>query len=186
MSRKESTSRRPRRAAPEAAAVYRGPHDATLQPYDPLGTATADLLIDAALELLAESGVGFEVGSEALSILRAGGCEATADGIVRMERDLVRSALASTAKSTKLWDRTATGYIELDCHHTWFIPGMTCIRVFDLDSGEPRDSNSGDLATIARLADALPNIDAVCVACKDVEHSDIHGEIGEFATMAAN
>ena len=186
MSRPEFASRRPRRAAPAPATVYTGPHDATLQSYDPLGTATADLLIDAALELLAESGVAFEVGSEALEILRAGGCTATADGIVRMDRELVRSALATTAKSVKLWDRTGTQHIDLDCHHTWFIPGMTCIRVFDLGSGEVRNSTAGDLATITRLADALQNIDAVCVSCKDVEHSDIHGEIGEFVTLAEN
>ena len=186
MSRKESPARRPRRAAAEPATTYMGPHDATLRPYDPLAEGTADLLIDAALELLADSGVAFEVGSEALSILRAGGCPATDDGVVRMDRDLVRSVLASTAKSVKLWDRTGTRHIQIDCHHTWFIPGMTCIRVYDLETGEPRDSNSTDLATITRLADALPNIDAICVACKDVEHSDIHGEIGEFAIMAAN
>ncbi len=39
---------------------------------------------------------------------------------------------------------------------------------------------------ITRVADALPNIDGVCIACKDVEHSDIHGEIAEFAIMARN
>jgi trimethylamine:corrinoid methyltransferase-like protein len=157
-----------------------------MRPYSPLPAATADLLIDAALELLAESGVAFEVGSEALDILRRGGCSASADGVVRMDRDLVRSALATTAKSVRLWDRSGTHAIDLDCHHTWFIPGMTCIKVFDLASGEVRNSTSNDLATITRVADALPNIDAVCVACKDVEHSDIHGEIGEFVTMAQN
>jgi trimethylamine--corrinoid protein Co-methyltransferase len=186
MSRKESTGRRPRRSESVPTGIYTGPHDAMLRPYDPLAEATADLLVEAALELLADSGAAFEVGSQAIEILRRGGCAVSDDGVVRMDRDLVRSALASTAKSTKLWDRSGTRYIELDCHHTWFIPGMTCIKVYDLDDGAPRNSTSADLATITRLADALPNIDAVCVACKDVEHSDIHGEIGEFATMAAN
>lgn len=186
MSRRESTTRRPRRPPPEPTVIYRGPHDATMQPYAPLPSATAQLLIDAALELLADSGVAFEVGSEALEILKRGGCKATEDGIVRMDRELVLSALASTAKTVKLWDRTGTTAIDLDCHHTWFIPGMTCIKVYDLESGEPRNSTGSDLATITRLADALPNIDAVCVACKDVENSDIHGEIGEFATMASH
>ena len=66
------------------------------------------------------------------------------------------------------------------------LTGMTCIKVYDLDSGEPRPSTAADLATITRVADALPHIDGVCIACKDVQHSDIHGEIAEFAIMAEN
>jgi trimethylamine:corrinoid methyltransferase-like protein len=36
------------------------------------------------------------------------------------------------------------------------------------------------------VADALPNIDGVCVAVKDVPNSTLHGEIGEFVAMAEN
>ncbi|MCH8135031.1 MAG: trimethylamine methyltransferase family protein, partial [Proteobacteria bacterium] len=32
----------------------------------------------------------------------------------------------------------------------------------------------------------MPNIDGVCIACKNVERSDIFGEIDEFAAMAEN
>ena len=84
-----------------------------------------------------------------------------------------------------LGSRRRSDHIELDNRHTWFMPGMTCIKVFDL--GERRAARKApreDLATITRVADALPNIDGVCIACKDVAHSDIHGEIDEFAVMA--
>ena len=63
---------------------------------------------------------------------------------------------------------------------------MTCIKVFDLETGEPRDSTREDIATIARVADALPNIDGVCTPVKDVPNSTLHGEIGEFVAMAEN
>jgi hypothetical protein len=53
------------------------------------------------------------------------------------------------------------------------MPGMTGIKVYDLATGEARDSTGTDLATITRVADALPNIDGVCVACKNVARSDI-------------
>ena len=76
--------------------------------------------------------------------------------------------------------------IDLDDRHTWFIPGMTCIKIYDLETGEPRDSNALDLATVTRVADALSNIDAVCISCKNVARSDMHGEIEEFAIMAEN
>ncbi len=133
-----------------------------------------------------DSGVAFEPGSEALGYCAAAGCAVSADGVVRFDPQLVRDALGSVAKSAKLWDRTGTRSIDLDCRHTWFMPGMTCIKVYDLESGEPRDSTGEDLATVSRVADALANIDAVCIACKNVARSDIHGEIEEFSIMAAN
>jgi trimethylamine:corrinoid methyltransferase-like protein len=145
-----------------------------------------ETLIEAALELLEASGAAFEPGSAALDYLRAGGCEVLPDGIVKLPRERVREALASTARSTTLWDRGGTRGIELDCHHTWFLPGMTCINLLDLVTGEPRPTTATELATITRVADALPGIDAVCVACKNVACSDIHGEIEEFAILAAN
>jgi len=178
--------RRPRRVIAEREPGDRGLHCGATAPYEPLPGNVAQQLIDGALALMRDSGVAFEPGSEAVEILRAAGCTVAADGVVRFEPGIVREALDSTMKSTKLWDRTGARFIELDCRHTWFIPGMTCIKVYDLESGEPRDSNADDLAMVTRVADALPNIDAVCIACKNVSRSDIHGEIEEFAIMASD
>ena len=182
-----SSGRRPRPAvnlAQEPTDI--GLHAGATAPYEPIGAEQAERLIEAALILMRDSGVAFEPGSEALSILRAPGCTAGDDGVVRFEPARVRDALGSVAKSARLWDRTGTRSIELDCRHTWFIPGMTCIKVYDLESGEPRDSTGADLAQVSRVADALTNIDAMCIACKNVSRSDIHGEIEEFSIMAAN
>ncbi|HYB33161.1 MAG TPA: trimethylamine methyltransferase family protein, partial [Steroidobacteraceae bacterium] len=178
--------RRVRRVTAQQTPSDAGLHHGLTAAYEPIAAQGAQRLIDAALTLLHDSGVAFEPGSAALDILRAGGCDVAADGVVRFEPALVRDALGSTAKSAQLWDRTGTRFLTLDCHHTWFIPGMTCIKVYDLESGEQRDSNGEDLATITRVADALANIDAMCIACKNIARSDIHGEIEEFAIMAAN
>jgi len=187
MQRPVRTGRRPRPAIAETqAAVDAGLHYGATAPYEPITGEQAQQLIDSAIVLMRDSGVAFEPGSEALSILRAAGCAASDDGVVRFQPERVRDALDSVAKSARLWDRNGTRGIDLDCRHTWFIPGMTCIKVYDLDSGEPRDSTGEDLATITRVADALANIDAVCIACKNVTRSDIHGEIEEFSIMAAN
>jgi len=188
MQRPLRSGRRPRPAAPATPAVMDiGLHAGATAPYDPVSAEQAQRLIDGALTLMRDSGVAFEPGSAALAILRAAsGCTVSADGVVRFEPELVRDALGAVAKSARLWNRDGTRYIELDCRHTWFIPGMTCIKVYDLDSGMPRDSTAEDLATVSRVADALTNIDAVCIACKNVARSDIHGEIEEFSIMAAN
>jgi trimethylamine---corrinoid protein Co-methyltransferase len=186
MQREARTGRRVRRVRAEQTPIQVGLHHGPTAPYEPLVAEAAQRLIDAALGLMHDSGVAFEPGSEALEILRSAGCAVGADGVVCFEPALVREALESSAKSAKLWDRAGLGFIELDCQHTWFIPGMTCIKVYDLESGEPRASSAEDLATITRIADALSNIDAVCIACKNVARSDIHGEIEEFAIMASN
>ncbi|MCB2126725.1 MAG: trimethylamine methyltransferase family protein [Albidovulum sp.] len=175
------------RTAPEAAAPQpRGTHAASSRPYDTIAPTDAERIVDAALTLLAEIGLRFEPGTEAEALLTQAGCTVTPDGVVRMPAFVVRRALATVAKSVRLWSRDATRAIDIDAHHTWFMPGMTCIKVYDEVTGEPRDSTRADLATITRIADGLDNIDAVCVACKDVPNSTLRGEIGEFLCMMEN
>jgi len=134
--------------------------------------------------LLRDTGVGFDPDPKVLDLFDQGGCDVSPQGLVKFPTELVRAAIRSTARSTRLWNRPGTGYITLDRHHTWFFSGMTCIKVFDEETGEPRDSTRSDLARITGLVDALQNIDGACVACKIVEQSDIHGEIDEFAVLA--
>ena len=187
MQRALRTGRRPRQAAAQnQRPADVGLHEGATAPYAPISADQAQRLIDSAIILMRDSGVAFEPGSEALGILRRCGCTASDEGVVRFDPERVRDALDSVAKSARLWDRDGTRAIDLDCRHTWFIPGMTCIKVYDLESGAPRDSTGEDLATVSRLADGLENIDAVCIACKNVTRSDIHGEIEEFSIMAGN
>ncbi len=185
--RHESASQRKRRAQQTVTrAADPGLHFGPTAAYDPLAADTARRLIDAALTLLEETGVAFDLESEAPALFAAAGCAIGADGVVKLDRATVEGALASVARQARLWDRNGVHHLEIDNHHTWFMPGMTCIKVFDLASGELRQSRAADLAMITLVADALANIDGVCIACKDIEHSDIHGEIGEFAVMARN
>jgi trimethylamine:corrinoid methyltransferase-like protein len=163
-----------------------GLHFGQTAPYEVLAEGLSQRLVDAAFHLLSEGGVVFDADSEAPGLLAGAGCAVSADGVVRIPRALVESALGSVAKQSRLYDRNGANPLMLDNQHTWFFPGMTCIRVYDLETGAPRTSTGADLALITRIADALPNIDGVCVACKDVPNSDIHGEIGEFAILARN
>ena len=185
--RHESASQRKRRAhSTVVRATDPGLHFGPTAPYEPLVPEAATRLIDAAFLLLEQTGVAFDTDSEAPELFAAAGCMVAADGVVKIDRKTVESALGSVARQARLWNRNGSHYLELDNHHTWFLPGMTCIKVFDLDTGELRASNAADLGMITRVADALPNIDGVCIGCKDVEHSDIHGEIAEFEIMARN
>lgn len=167
-------------------ALEKGLHSGPTLPYDPVPAEAAERVFQATIRLLAEIGVRFEPGTEADRLLADAGCSMGADGVVRMPEEVVLRALSTVARSVKLWNRDASSALDIDDRHTWFMPGMTCIKVYDLESGEARDSTSDDLALITRIADRLPNIDAVCVMCKDVPNSTLAGEIGEFACMARN
>jgi trimethylamine:corrinoid methyltransferase-like protein len=135
---------------------------------------------------MSETGIGFELDAALADRLSRVGCEVSTDGLVRFPIELIRKSLGTLAESVELWDRAGTSAIRIDNDHTWFMPGMTCIKAYDQATGEARPSGREDLATATRVSDAMPNIDAVCIACKNVEESDIHGEIDEFSVMAEN
>ncbi|MCP3687349.1 MAG: hypothetical protein GY784_02945 [Gammaproteobacteria bacterium] len=158
--------------------------DQALPAYQPLSEDAVDQVIDATFELMRETGIGFDTdATDALAYFRNAGCEVGSDGLVRFPTELVREAIKSTARSTKVWNRSASEFITLDRHHSWFFAGMTGIKVYDETTGEPRDSNRDDLIKITQLVDALPHIDGSAIPCKIVDQSNIHGEIDEFAVL---
>jgi trimethylamine:corrinoid methyltransferase-like protein len=164
----------------------RGRHQGRTPSYSPFSLEDRDRIIDATFELMSETGVGFELDAALSERFTKAGCQVSPDGRVRFPVELVRRSLETLAPSVELWDRSGTNKIEVDNEHTWFMPGMTCIKVYDEETGEARQSGRDDLATATRVSDAMQNIDAVCVACKNVDESDIHGEIDEFVVLAEN
>ncbi len=154
--------------------------------YGLLSEADVQKIVDAIFRLMRETGVAFDPDPRVLDLFSDAGCDISADHVVRFETDFVKECLQSLAKSAKVWNRDGTDFLEMREGNTVFLPGMTCISVFDLETGEPRNSTFDDLATITRVADALPNMDGVCVMVKDVPNSTLHGEIGEFVAMAEN
>lgn len=154
--------------------------------YNVLPESDVHKILDATFKLMNEIGVAFDPDPRVLDRFADAGCEITSDHTVKFKRELVEECLDTVAKSIKVWNRDATDYIETKEGVTSFFSGMTCIKVFDLKTGEKRDSTYDDLATITRVADALPNIDGVCTPVKDVPNSTLHGEIGEFIALAEN
>lgn len=171
--------------AAAGAQVDIGLHSTVNRPYDPITPEEADRILAAAITYVEDIGIRFDPGTEADALFAAAGCRVEG-GVVRIPSAVTRAALQGCARSVRLWNRDGTGHIDLDKDHCWFIPGMTCIKVHDWQTGIPRDSTLDDLARITRLADGLENIDAVCVACKDIPNSTPEGEIGEFLCLVEN
>ncbi len=163
-----------------------GLHHGPTPSYSPFSKQDAQQIIDAAFDLMSQTGVGFDPVPHLMDRLGDAGCDVSQQGLIKFPIELIQKSLDSVAKSVSLWNRDGSACIEIDCQHTWFVPGMTCIKVYDRETGEARDSNRDDLATVTRVSDALQNIDAVCITCKNVEESNIHGEIDEFSVLAEN
>jgi trimethylamine--corrinoid protein Co-methyltransferase len=164
----------------------RGLHYGPTPAYSPFSNEDATRISNATFDLMSQTGVGFEPEPHLMDRLGNAGCEVSSEGLVKFPIELIRRSLDTVAKSVKLWNRNGSSFIEIDTHHTWLIPGMTCIKAYDAETGEARDSNREDLATVTRVSDALQNIDAVCISCKNVEESNIYGEIDEFSVLAEN
>ena len=162
--------------------LHRGPTPS----YSPFSKDDEKRIIDASFDLMSQTGIRFDPEPRLVGRLRDAGCDMSPDGLVKFPVELIQRSLKTVARSVRLWNRDGSSFIEIDNRHTWFIPGMTCIKIYDEETGEARDSNRADLATATRVSDALHNIDAVCVSCKNVEQSNIHGEIDEFSVLAEN
>ncbi len=164
----------------------KGLHYGATPPYSPFSEKDKGKIINAAYDLMSQTGIAFDHDPVLMDRLQKAGCDVSTEGLVKFPVDVIQNAIDSAAGSAKLWNREGTDSISIDCHHTWFCSGMTNIKMYDMESDEARDSNREDLATATLVSDALDNIDAVCISCKNVEESTIHGEIDEFLVMAEN
>jgi len=140
-------------------------------------------IINSAFDLLRSPGIRFDPDPRVLDLFSAAGCHVSSQGVVSITRDLVERSIDSVEKEMTLWDRNGN---RVDVPGMSFSSGMGCIKVIDMKTGEPRSSTRTDLATAARLVDALPNIDGICQPCKITERPDVYGEIDEFNVIASN
>ena len=132
------------------------------------------------LEVLEQTGVFIE-DDEPLDILADGGCDIDREThVVRFPPEVVEGALASCPSRVfcagrnpehDLWEEAGG-----EVHFTNFDEG---IKYIDPRTGEYRDPTKSDVAEVARLIDALPNIAVYesAVGPKDVpgETASIHG-----------
>ncbi len=131
---------------------------------------------------------GLEVHhEESVSILKEAG--AWVDGKrVRLPSHMVRRALELAPRSFTVYARD--GNPEHDIHigpgRSHFGPGPTCPNFIDVESLERRPYVKSDVPLVAKVVDALPNID-FCESLGTV--NDVHHDLGatyEFAGMFPN
>jgi trimethylamine--corrinoid protein Co-methyltransferase len=143
-------------------------------------------LYDSVLHVMEYTGLDVH-HDEARDILKEAG--AWVDGLrVRIPSYLVKRSLELAPRSFTIFSRD--GNPEHDIHigpgRGHFGPGPTCPNFIDVETLERRPYVKSDAPIVARVVDALPNID-FCESLGTV--SDVHHDLGalyEFAGMFAN
>ena len=109
----------------------------------------------AALEVLAETGVSIP-SARARTALVAQGAEA--DGArVRLQPALVRRLVDLAPPTMTLGARAAEPLVT--GARSLVTTDGCCVEIYDLESGEKRGTTAEDVAAIARVVDALPEVD---------------------------
>ena len=143
-------------------------------------------LVDGVLHVLEYTGLDV-YHEESREILKEAG--AWVDGIrVRIPSYLVRKSLDLAPRSFTVFSRD--GNPKHDIHigpgRSHFGPGPTCPNFIDVETMERRPYVKSDVPNVAKVVDALPNID-FCESLGTV--NDVHHELGatyEFAGMFPN
>ncbi len=114
---------------------------------------------EATLEILETVGVKVSRAS-AREMMADAGCSVD-DDIVKVPRKLVEDSLASAPKRVTVYNREGEEALYLGSDAGYTNTGYTPLEFFDIDTGERRDYTLDDFRLVARVADALPNVDVI-------------------------
>ena len=126
--------------------------------------------------------VGVEVhDAAARELLQAAG--ARVEGVrARIDADLVARAVASAPKEAEVYTRGGEPALHLAPGHVYYGTGSDTTWFLDAVSGERRDTSLDSVRMMARLTQALPNLDFVMSMGRDREAA---AEVADQRTFAA-
>jgi trimethylamine--corrinoid protein Co-methyltransferase len=144
------------------------------QLYKPLSDPDVGRIAEAALDVLARSGVAV-YSDTAIEAFAAAGAEVDRDSrVVRLSRAMVEDAIDSNPSSVTLHGRDEKWDAVLEDSRVHYGTGGTALYVLDPETGEHRPATTGDVVLNARMVDALDNIHVftINVFPHDVERQD--------------
>jgi trimethylamine--corrinoid protein Co-methyltransferase len=141
-------------------------------------------IYQATLECLERTGVNV-LNSEARDLFAKAG--AHVDGIrVRIPPKIIQNALAASTGGFTLWGRDGENCMEVRPGQVHFGPGVTTSYFLDPFTGERRRSRRQDVATSARVTDALENFDYLMGLALPDDVPPERAPVFEFAEMLSN
>ena len=140
--------------------------------YHPLSPADINRLIDAAIHLLADLGMG-EVPESLADLFLQKGAERRTDGRITFSRTLTEDVIAVAAKDFILHGRDPDRSIHVGGEAVHFGTGGAAVQTLDLDTGDYRPSTLQDLYDFTRLQDRLDNVSwfTRCCVATDVPNN---------------
>jgi trimethylamine--corrinoid protein Co-methyltransferase len=137
---------------------------------DFLAPETVQRALDEAYELLWEPGVRVHY-DEALQLLaEAGATVDTESRVARIPRKIAERAVDSAPNSFYLHNFDGEPVIHYGGDNVHYDPGSAAIEIADYGSNESRVPHTGDCEDFVRVAEMLPQIDAIAtsIVCGDV------------------
>ena len=135
-----------------------------------LSPETVNRALDEAYELLLDPGVQIHY-DEALRLLADGGAEVDVNArVARIPRSLAEKAVETAPSSFYLYDLDGEPVVHYGGDDVHFDPGSAAIEIIDYQARESRTPVTVDCENFVRLAEMLPQIDAVAtsIVCGDV------------------
>jgi len=172
---KRKNKRRKARVADDAAEnqppVWGGVVGGRLKP---LNEAEVGLVEESVLHLLETLGLSQAIPSMIEKVIAMGG-EMTDDNRLLFPRELVRATIANAQRDITLYGQRSVHDIHLSGARVHMSSGGAAPGVFDIDSGEYRDSTTQDLYDAARIVDAMENIHhfSRSVVARDIDDNQV-------------
>jgi trimethylamine--corrinoid protein Co-methyltransferase len=138
-----------------------------------LSPETVERAIDEAYELLWDPGVRVHY-DEALELLAGNGAEVNMESrVAQIPRDLAERCVATAPNSFHLYDFDGEPVVHYGGDDVHFDPGSAAIEIADYGANQSRVPVTKDCEDFVRLAEALPQIDALAtsIVCGDVPQS---------------
>jgi trimethylamine--corrinoid protein Co-methyltransferase len=112
----------------------------------------------ASLRLLETVGVRVHL-RQAVELLERAGAEVREASTVRIPQGLVEDALKTAPRSISVGNRKGDEAMVLQAGNSYYGTGPTIQYVYDIDTGQRRETDYEDIEQAARICDYLPNID---------------------------
>lgn len=127
-------------------------------------------ILDEAFQLLMDPGVKVQV-FEARQLLAAAGAQVDeTTEVVRLPEKVVREAIKTVPQSFYLYNRAGEPVVHYGGNDVHFDPGSSGVHILDPETLEHRTSYTPDLVRVLKVAESLPQYDAVStsIVCNEV------------------
>jgi trimethylamine---corrinoid protein Co-methyltransferase len=137
---------------------------------------------EAALRILEKTGT-VVTSERAVKLLKDAGAKCEGDR-VRFPSKLVEKALKTRQSMITVYDREGKPVMHLGDRNNYFGTGSDCINVYDPQTRKHRETKKADVIRIARLCDALKNIDFCMSMGVATDKSRVTSYVHQFEGMA--